>query len=93
MLHFLYYIFGISGTGSWYAFWSGIGSDIGEIAIFSGLISLYRKHNCHAKGCWRLGRHPVAGTPYTVCRHHHPEGAPTHQKITAAFHAAKKRGS
>ena len=28
------------------------------------------KHNCHDKGCWRIGRHTVDGTPWCD-RHHH----------------------
>jgi hypothetical protein len=56
-----------------YGFWSGFGSDLGEAAIFGGLIALYRKHNCHLHRCWRIGRHPLEGTPYVLCRHHHPQ--------------------
>ena len=35
-----------------------------------------RKVNCHTKGCWRIGHHVLEGTPYILCRHHHP-GVPT----------------
>ena len=45
---------------------AGIGSDVGEVAIFGGVIGIYRKHNCHVKGCPRIGKHPVEGTPYVV---------------------------
>jgi hypothetical protein len=55
-----------------YNFWSGIGSDIGEVAIIGGLITIVRHLNCHAKGCYRLGGHLVPGTPYKTCRKHHP---------------------
>ena len=51
LLHF----FGIDDTsGRWYAFWSGFGSDLGELAIVGAIL---RHVNCHEKGCWRLGRH------------------------------------
>lgn len=60
-------------SGTWYGFWSGFGSDLGEFAILGGLISIYRQHVCHVNGCWRLGRHKVDGTPYTTCHRHHPE--------------------
>ena len=54
----------------WYNFWSGFGSDLGELVIIGSLIGLYRHHNCPVKGCWRIGRHPVAGTPYKTCHKH-----------------------
>ena len=61
----------IPTTGSkWYNFWSGFGSDIGEVVIIGSLISLYKQHNCTIKGCWRIGRHPVSGTPYKTCHKH-----------------------
>jgi len=59
-------------AGRWYAFWSGPGSDVGELAIIGAIYGAYRKHACHEHRCWRLGRHPVAGTPYVACRKHHP---------------------
>lgn len=54
-----------------YSFWSGFGSDIGEVVIIGGLIQLVRHHNCHVQGCWRIGR-KVDGTPYVACPTHHP---------------------
>jgi hypothetical protein len=56
-------------TGPWYAFWSGAGSDLGELALLAGIFGLYHRHNCHTKGCWRIGRHLVDGTPW--CNKHH----------------------
>ena len=73
-------------SGRWYGFWSGFGSDIGEFGIVVGLAALVRKHNCHAKGCPRLGRHPVAGTTYVVCRKHHPDAKPTAAHIREQYH-------
>ena len=55
--------------GDGYQFWSGIGSDIGEVTIVGGLLALYKHVNCEEPGCWRLGhRHPGHGRP--VCRKH-----------------------
>lgn len=71
-------------SGRWYAFWSGVGGDIGEAAILGALLSNVRKHNCHVRGCWRIGRHPVAGTEFVVCRRHHPNGAPSHSEVLRA---------
>lgn len=58
-------------SGPYYGFFSGFGSDIGELAIIGGLVALVRHHNCHVKGCKRLGR-KVEGTPYVACHVHHP---------------------
>jgi hypothetical protein len=71
ILNWLYHFWGVGGSGPYYGFWSGTGSDIGEVAIVGGIAQLVRHHNCHAKGCWRLGR-PLEGTPYLACHHHHP---------------------
>jgi hypothetical protein len=76
------------GPDHYYNFWSGIGSDLGEATLISAVgIGVYtglRKVNCHTKGCWRIGKHPLSGTPYILCRHHHPhvpsKGA-THEQI------------
>lgn len=57
------------GSPPSYNFFSGSGSDISELAIVGAVIGGYRKHNCHAQGCWRIGRHVVDGTPW--CNLHH----------------------
>jgi hypothetical protein len=88
-------------------FWSGFGSDLGEATLISAvIIGVYtgvRKVNCHAKGCWRIGHHPLEGTPYILCRHHHPDvpnGGATHEHILkehrlhkAAVEAERKTGA
>jgi hypothetical protein len=57
-------------SGAWYLWWSGPGADLGMLAA----VGAYFRHvNCHEPGCWRLGRHPVDGTPFKVCRVHHPD--------------------
>jgi hypothetical protein len=64
-----------SGSGYWYMWWSGVGSDLGELAIVGTLIAQYRRHACHIdhpRRCWRPGRHPVPGTPFKTCKRHHP---------------------
>lgn len=76
------------GPDQYYNFWSGFGSDLGEVTLITAVgIGVYtgvRKVNCHTKGCWRIGHHPLDGTPYILCRHHHPhvptEGA-SHEHI------------
>jgi hypothetical protein len=84
------------GPDVYYNFWSGFGSDLGEATLVSAVcIGVYtgvRKVNCHTKGCWRIGHHPLEGTPYILCKHHHPEvpnhGA-THEAILAQHHRFK----
>lgn len=93
MIQWLYVHFGIAGSGSWYGFWSGAGSDLGELAILGGMVSIYRKHTCHVQSCWRFGKHPVEGTCYTTCRKHHPdiEGEITVHHIRIAHQIARLR--
>lgn len=67
----LLHIAGIDNvSGPWYAFWSGIA---GELSWIGAAAVLYRRHACHARGCWRLAKHPVADSPWVVCRRHHPD--------------------
>lgn len=93
MWHSILDFFGIIDEGGkGYGFWSGIGSDIGEVAIIGAVVGMFRKHNCHATGCWRIGKHPVEGTGYITCRKHHPvissDGPVTVGDIAAAHHLA-----
>jgi hypothetical protein len=91
------HFFGADGR-QWYNFWSGIGADIGELVLLGGALGIYRKHNCHVKGCWRIAKQEVVGTSWVVCHHHHPEGHPTaeqvaqvHSRILNAERAALER--
>lgn len=82
--------------GPYYGFFSGSGSDLGEIAIIGGIGTLvgglWHKFNCHNEGCARLGLHAVAGGAYVVCRKHHAAvtGHP-HRKLTTEFLATCHR--
>lgn len=71
----------VNESGPYYGFWSGAGSDIGEVAIIGAVIATARKFNCHIKGCWRLAHHEyeMDGVKYHLCRKHHPaiDGRPT----------------
>jgi hypothetical protein len=72
----LLHVLGVDNeAGRWYAFWSGFGSDLSEAAIVGAVLGGYRKHNCHARGCWRIGRHVVDGTPW--CNRHHEDARKT----------------
>lgn len=61
----------VNEGGPYYGFFSGFGSDIGEITLVTGVALAVRHHNCHTKGCWRLGK-PVVGTHFLACPKHHP---------------------
>lgn len=58
-----------------YNFWSGFGSDLGEVTILGAVVAGYRKMNCHSKGCWRIAHHEIDrnGVKYKVCRKCHPD--------------------
>ena len=83
--HPFLHILGVDNvSGRWYGWWSGAGSDIGELAIIGAVIGTWRRVNCHVKGCPRIGKVAVPGTPWHVCWHHHPEGKPTHHHVLRA---------
>jgi hypothetical protein len=74
------------GPDLYYNFWSGFGADLGEATLITavavGVYTGVRKVNCHTKGCWRIGHHTLEGTPYILCRKHHP-----HVPTRGASHA------
>lgn len=70
-----------NGASRAYDFWSGFGSDLGEATLIVGVAAAYRHHNCHVKGCPRLGR-AVDGTPYIACPKHHPDHAGVKRAIS-----------
>jgi hypothetical protein len=79
------HLIGADGN-EWYNFSSGMGADLGQVALFGAAIGLYRKHNCHVHRCWRIAKQQVLGTSWVVCHHHHPEGRPTAERV-AEVHA------
>lgn len=82
MTRWLLHVLGVDNvSGPAYAWWSGAGSDVGELTMLAGLAAFLRHRNCHVHRCWRLGRHPVGGTGHVVCRRHHPTGAPQAHEI------------
>lgn len=80
--HWIYHFLGVKGSGPFYGFWSGSGSDLGELALLSGVVVAAKRVNCHDKGCWNVWSHKVDGTPFRACRKHHPVLS-QHEKITA----------
>jgi hypothetical protein len=67
----------VNESGPYYGFWSGFGSDLGEVtlvaAVLAGVYGAYRRHNCQDPKCWRLGKHPSEGGTFIFCHHHHPD--------------------
>ena len=66
-----------------------ISGPLADITLLGAVYAILRRHNCHVKGCWRLGRHQVAGTTYVVCRKHHPDDSPSADHVLAAAAAHK----
>jgi hypothetical protein len=59
---------------------SGLIPSLAILSVVGGLTQTFRHHNCHVKGCWRLGR-PVDGTPYVACHVHHPAHEGERRKV------------
>jgi hypothetical protein len=55
-----------------YEFWSGIGSDVGELTILGLVAVWWRTHNCHIHRCGRISWHPHPVHGHPVCRKHYP---------------------
>jgi hypothetical protein len=80
----------VNESGPYYGFWSGFGSDIGEATLVVGVAAAWRHHNCHVKGCPRLGR-TVEGTPYIACPKHHPAHEGKNRAVSlATIHRAHR---
>jgi hypothetical protein len=78
---FLRYTGADAESGTWYGFWSGFGGSIPDFLILGSIVTIYRHHNCHVKGCLRLGK-PVEGTPYLACPGHHPAHEGNRRSVT-----------
>lgn len=77
-MHGIAQFFGLtSGTGLGYLFWSGAGSDIGELSIVGAAVTFYWQHTCHITRCWRWAKHDYTqdGATYKLCTKHHPNAS------------------
>jgi hypothetical protein len=72
-----YFVHVLNGRG--YAWWSGAGSDIGEVTIIGGLVMVYRKHECHLDGCHWPSFHPHDEHGHPVCRRHYKQSGDGHR--------------
>jgi hypothetical protein len=70
--------FMLQGRG--YQFWSGFGSDFGEITLVFGVYLIWRRHVCHVKGCPRIIWKDHNG--HALCRKHHPDSPPKAEDLT-----------
>lgn len=86
-----------SGNACGYQFWSGVaGSFLIGGGLWTGGLSMYWRHTCHAPGCLRIGKHPTADGMHHLCARHHPDlpdGRRSLEEIHAAHHAARHGGS
>lgn len=53
--------------GDGYQFWSGVGSGSPLFVIMG---AWWHHHNCHVRGCYRIG-HIDPDVHHPACRHHH----------------------
>ena len=86
---FLLYITGISPNGIlWYNWWFGFWGSLSMFGIFA---VIWKRLECHAPGCHRIGLHRTADGTYVLCRKHHPDvkNKLTLADIHAAHYAAK----
>lgn len=80
-----------------YNFWSGIGSDFGEITLLATAIAallvvwrFYINHlTCHVTTCKKPALHHVPGTAFRTCLTHHPE-IPNGEITVEHIHAAHR---
>lgn len=73
-MHWLSHWAGLdNGSGAVYLFYSGFAGFILSLSVVGGLVTLYRKHECHQNRCWRIGKHPAANGVLVLCRKHHPD--------------------
>lgn len=77
LVRWVAHVLGIDTQSSYfYAFYSGIGAKLVPSPAEAALVWLwYRRNQCHAQGCWLLGRHMHEGTGW--CGWHHPNPHPS----------------
>jgi hypothetical protein len=73
----------LSGPG--YQWWSGLGSDLGQVTLIGLLIGAWRQVNCASSWCFRLGKHATADGHHKLCRRHHPD-LPNHRLSLSEIH-------
>lgn len=71
MVHFLLHWLGLdNASGRQYLAWSGVIPTLERLTELAVLgYFLWRHHNCHQKGCWRLG-HKLPNSHLLACPKH-----------------------
>ena len=73
--------------GPFYGFWSGFGSDLSELALLAGVAGASSDATtATSTGAGASAATSVEGTPYTVCRSHHPEGHVSESDVRKRYH-------
>lgn len=91
LAHLFFAVTGARNEAGWvYGLWSGFGGALPDIMIVTAACGWWWARTCHVHRCWRIGRHPVEGTPYRACRRHHPSGGKlTHGQLLDAHRRAR----
>lgn len=55
-----------------------VSGDLGDLFVLGFVASMFRKHNCHVRGCWRIAFHPHNLHGHPVCRPHYGESGEGH---------------
>lgn len=86
VMHFL----GWDGqTSDYYAAWSSSIPALFTLVGLSTLITGMWAHvNCHAAGCWRIGKHKVSGTPWCGVHHHDARPERTERELLTSIEAS-----
>jgi hypothetical protein len=70
-----------SSTPWTYQLLSGFVPALTVVSLATLLGGAWHHVNCHAEGCWRIGKHKVDGSPW-CSRHHEAARANTRQQVT-----------
>lgn len=71
-----------SSTPWTYQLLSGLVPALTVLSLLTFLATAFRHLNCHTAGCYRLGKFPVVGGQFKVCRKHHREITGHPDKLT-----------
>jgi hypothetical protein len=82
--------------GVYYGFFSGFGSDLGEITLVGAALTVYKRYSCHTWWCPRPGQHDFTdaetGITYKLCKRCHPQhpGKRLTRRHIARIHAGNR---
>jgi hypothetical protein len=90
MLHAIIHALGIDTQLSFfYAFYSGFGPfAVSVLTLALSIGTILFAVNCHVHGCLRIGKYPMVGGQFKVCRKHHSNPAVKNGLTVEHIHAA-----